>query len=425
MEYDVARLDTPRLMIGSLLAAVLILATSSVSVAMMRPVLEPVPARTRDGVVALSWKLVQTAPSAEWKVQAAQDEDFTRIVSFSPWLDARTDSYILPIPPGVVYLRLGVRFGPNETTAWSDIYTTYQEDDWRTYSRFQQSVSDLVDRKYPVAFIPGMGGRGSDWIDWGLYDRFEKNGFPTSILAGYDFPVNYQDVLASSRDLAGFVQELRSRSYGRDQIDLVSYSLGGLTARAYICSVSQPAVRRYISVATPHQGVRALQYWNGLDALPTGTTVQKLLSRGLQKFYELKGGSVVDLMSPVISDLSPDSSLINRLETDCNDQAVEYHVIYGEIYVELTQNFFHVTVTSSRFNLGDLVVDADSASTIPGRKVIRHRFTSSYRWNLVPRFLDTDWYLDPVPEIGEPAYWHGGIMHQSEVQEEIIRILTK
>jgi len=74
---------------------------------------------------------------------------------------------------------------------------------------------------------------------------------------GFNYPW-FSTVHASAGRLARFCDDVR-RETGATQVDLVAHSLGGLVAMEYLHDGGRAAVRRVVTIASPHAGVA----WRG------------------------------------------------------------------------------------------------------------------------------------------------------------------
>lgn len=103
----------------------------------------------------------------------------------------------------------------------------------------------------PVVFIHGYMQNRVNFL--GLARALTKAHLGP--LYGFNYPFT-SDIVASAKRLARFVEGVRKET-GRPQVDLVAHSLGGLVALEYIHSdEGRASVRRCITVASPHAGVK-------------------------------------------------------------------------------------------------------------------------------------------------------------------------
>lgn len=103
----------------------------------------------------------------------------------------------------------------------------------------------------PVVLVHGYLGTSAAWL-W-LAWRLRRDGFGTVTA------VNYRsvggDLHAAARKLAATVERLVGES-STDRVDLVTHSLGGLVARAYLRENGGAHVRRLVTLGAPHQGTK-------------------------------------------------------------------------------------------------------------------------------------------------------------------------
>jgi pimeloyl-ACP methyl ester carboxylesterase len=74
---------------------------------------------------------------------------------------------------------------------------------------------------------------------------------------GFNYPW-FASVHANARRLARFCDAVR-RETGKDRVDLVAHSLGGLVAMEYLHDAGPGRVRRLVTIASPHAGIA----WRG------------------------------------------------------------------------------------------------------------------------------------------------------------------
>lgn len=78
----------------------------------------------------------------------------------------------------------------------------------------------------------------------------------------YNYSPFTRDLRVTARHLARRVEELCERT-GRDRVDLVGHSLGGLVGRYYVQRLGGEArVRTLITLGTPHSGTRIAPFMN-------------------------------------------------------------------------------------------------------------------------------------------------------------------
>lgn len=107
--------------------------------------------------------------------------------------------------------------------------------------------------KDPVLMVHGYFlGEGPTW-EW-MQNRLIDNGWPSEFL----YRIEFDDGVGCNPDhahqIAGMVQLIRMQT-GRDKIDLLSHSMGGLDTRYYIkylCGYRY--VKDYVSIAGAHKG---------------------------------------------------------------------------------------------------------------------------------------------------------------------------
>jgi triacylglycerol lipase len=112
-------------------------------------------------------------------------------------------------------------------------------------------------RARPVILIHGWGANRSCLYPLGWYLR--SKGFDR--VFGFNF-VSVPSIEELAEQLKDFVEEIRKCcDSGRQTVDLVAHSLGGLAARIYLQELGGAMhVDRCITIATPHYGTYS-SYW--------------------------------------------------------------------------------------------------------------------------------------------------------------------
>ncbi|MFJ8694591.1 esterase/lipase family protein [Streptomyces roseolilacinus] len=106
----------------------------------------------------------------------------------------------------------------------------------------------------PVVLLHGLSDNRSVFVP--LHRALARDG-TRHVRAVNHSPLTL-DLRAAARRLTGHVDELRART-GRDEVDLVGHSLGGLVARYYVQRLGGAAhVRTVVTLGTPHGGTSAL-----------------------------------------------------------------------------------------------------------------------------------------------------------------------
>jgi hypothetical protein len=80
-----------------------------------------------------------------------------------------------------------------------------------------------------------------------------------------NFPAAFTDIETYVRELAPYIERLCEGS-GQEQVVLVAHSMGGLAARAYLCSHGAKRVRKLITIASPHHGTVHARLGSGANA---------------------------------------------------------------------------------------------------------------------------------------------------------------
>ncbi|HLM04840.1 MAG TPA: alpha/beta fold hydrolase [Blastococcus sp.] len=105
------------------------------------------------------------------------------------------------------------------------------------------------DEPGPVLLVPGYGG-GTGALQL-LADRLTAAGRDATVV---DLPGDGTGDLGASADLLGEAVTAALARSGRDSVDLVGYSAGGLVARLWVADGNGGDVRRVLTLGTPHHG---------------------------------------------------------------------------------------------------------------------------------------------------------------------------
>lgn len=116
----------------------------------------------------------------------------------------------------------------------------------------------------PVVLVSGFANNPSGWDAW--VRSLVADGFQVFV---FHVPRNgLGDMHAASRALAAYIGQVRFAS-GRDQVDLVGFSEGGLLARMAVAEDGARAgVDEIVTMATPHNGLEYASLIDHLDWLP-------------------------------------------------------------------------------------------------------------------------------------------------------------
>ena len=102
----------------------------------------------------------------------------------------------------------------------------------------------------PVLLVHGHNGTERDWDHW--KPVLEREGWQPKAISLVTDDWN-AEALA---DQVGMHAEALARSTGRDKIDVVAHSLGGLATRHYIkFRGGDKRIRRLVTLGTPHHGI--------------------------------------------------------------------------------------------------------------------------------------------------------------------------
>lgn len=424
------------------------LLNSRVWSAPVKPDLRGIKPVSRDGVVWAVWDIVSHQPPLEWIVQASADSLFTKIVSSSGWIQPKVGSFLLPVPRGEVFVRVGSREAGAQKIAWSATKRSdqqdnvYHQDITEIANQYGQSKSRLINPAYkrPVVFIHGLGGRPEDWQDQArgrdYIQLLRDHGYPAGFIrayhyADYNFDGAYDafgDLWGIWRDLPSLIKQLQKldrQNGGKGKVDIVGFSLGGLVGRTYLKNLAaNPGVGKLITIATPHLGANWLSPWQGLQKKPFGLELQKAIAVLVKEFYPNQARPL-DLEGQALSQLVPNSTFFHWLNNEAPPGQVEYHLLYGDLRVKFSQDLFHLKFVSEEYSLGDLVVGTSSASTLPDYEPELYPYRSSHHWSIKPIKKGIGWAYQLEVDLPELRYWHSSLPGQPEVKKMVLKILTQ
>jgi triacylglycerol lipase len=105
------------------------------------------------------------------------------------------------------------------------------------------------DRPGPVLLVPGYGGSTASLQP--LATRLTAAGRKATVVA---LPGDGTGDLRTSADALGRAVEAARKGTGGQAVDLVGYSAGGLIARLWVADGHEDAVRRVVTLGSPHHG---------------------------------------------------------------------------------------------------------------------------------------------------------------------------
>jgi triacylglycerol lipase len=105
--------------------------------------------------------------------------------------------------------------------------------------------------KDPILFVHGFSSNGSVWDT--MADRFAGDGWPRSHLDAWEYDSGGSN-LTTARRLAGEVERLLAAT-GREKVDVVTHSMGGLPARLFLKELGGTSrVDAWVSLGGPNHG---------------------------------------------------------------------------------------------------------------------------------------------------------------------------
>jgi pimeloyl-ACP methyl ester carboxylesterase len=211
-------------------------------------------------------------------------------------------------------------------------YNWWGDDSGPTHADNPEGTGDIVkgnvifdpwtgkDSLDPVILIPGIMGSWYDaddgWIIMtvgntmdNLRDAFLENGYEKD-KTYFEFPYQWRDSnVISAHRLKLKIDEVKNKT-GKNKVDIVAYSMGGLVARFYIESTAyENDVDQLVFMGTPHRGApKDYVTWEG--AIFTGQI--RLLMKQIFTFEARVAGYGSDLLSyirnkvPSTEELLPD-----------------------------------------------------------------------------------------------------------------------
>jgi triacylglycerol lipase len=107
--------------------------------------------------------------------------------------------------------------------------------------------------RQPVVFVHGLGGSAADWSP--VLARLRADGWIDRELAA----ASYSSAISNTSIAAQLSERIDSvlMATGWDKVDLVTYSMGGLSSRYYLKSLGGAAsVDAWVSIAGPNHGTQ-------------------------------------------------------------------------------------------------------------------------------------------------------------------------
>ena len=132
----------------------------------------------------------------------------------------------------------------------------------------------------PVLLVPGWGDTAADLFP--LRERMRRAGWPGAHLS----VLTFANSVGSNEEHAAEIDQAIARLLehtGREQVDIVAHSMGGLAVRLLLAEEGVRSVRRVVFLGTPHRGtVTALiARGDGGDEMVPGSEFLEGLNRGL------------------------------------------------------------------------------------------------------------------------------------------------
>lgn len=130
-------------------------------------------------------------------------------------------------------------------------------------------------KKTPVVFVPGHGMSSRSWNS--LINYLCESGYPKEFLRAIHLTPNHgPNIEAAEKQIAPFVEKfladvnryLAAAQLGvqpKTKVDIVSHSMGAMSARWYAAKIRPERVRTWVSLAGANHGSNALCAYVGRD----------------------------------------------------------------------------------------------------------------------------------------------------------------
>ncbi len=317
----------------------------------------------------------------------------------------------------------------------------------------------------PILLIHGYDGSPESWEESGFRPALLAHGAEPELVRLFRAHDNQADIreitarlMRSETDdreaLQSQIARLSEASVARGgpaKVTLVAHSMGGLVARYYLSratpdewgTVNEGLVERLITIATPHQGVWLAQ----VTRLVTRESIIMKVLQGLERLRLVRGVPSQELAqldyevqalqeraqaeempiltqgyfdSPAVRQLVPGSAFLQQLNAPGTfPPTVESTVIWGDVQVTASVRWGPLLLWERAVSLGDLLIPADSASTIPPATPARFLFLWKRHYEVhinqpAVAAYDLNEYLPPVS--------HSNLLRSSEVQSLVARL---
>ena len=172
--------------------------------------------------------------------------------------------------------------------------------------------------RYPLLLIHGLNCR-DDWIFsyWGpMTDLLRAHGAAV-YLSGQDA---WGGVPGNARALLRRGEEILAET-GREKLNLIAHSKGGLEARYLISTLGfAPRAASLTTICTPHRGSRAAAEWLERER------VCRVVGRGLERFWRARGDRDPDFWAAAAA-LTPEA--MERFNRENPDSPLVYYKSWG------------------------------------------------------------------------------------------------
>jgi pimeloyl-ACP methyl ester carboxylesterase len=318
----------------------------------------------------------------------------------------------------------------------------------------------------PILLIHGYDGTPESWDTSGFRAALIEAGAEPALIRLFRAHNNQADIREIAARLGRHeteepdalesqiarLSEASVAQGGPEKVTLVAHSMGGLVARYYLSrrtpdewgTVNEGLVARLITIATPHQGVWLAQvtrlvspdalimrFLRALErlGLVRGTPAQELAQldhevRVLQERVqaeEMPIGTQGYFDSPAVRQLVPGSPFLQQLNAPGSFPAdVESTLIWGDVQVTGSVRWGPLLLWERALSLGDLLIPADSASTLPIARPAHHPFLWKRHYEIhvnqpAVAAYDLNEFLPPVS--------HSNLLRNREVQALVARLV--
>lgn len=379
--------------------------------------------------------VVPTVTQSVWGDYNPATNTYPVTLTASPTGGTGTYSYLWSTSSVVYTTELNVIAG--QTVSGTVTVTSGSQNQVRNWSVTSPAAPSGYPKR-PIILIHGIGGAPGDWIDNGInsyllgsnYTSNQINIFEYGFLGGL---YNYQgDINGIGSRLPSLIDQASSQSLsmgGDGKVDILGFSMGGVVGRQGLVASPSVAlkVNKFINIGVPNLGSYIAAFFgseNYLDPNPVGMlgfAKNAILSKVLEIF---KGGEQpLSLNSLAAQQLTVGSGFLENLNFQTLPGNVKTYAIHSNEKITLKQKIFFLEL-NAELELGDLVVDKSSGSTIPGSSALSYRYEEQPQ---VDVHLLRGAFASEYNFVGDPRgmkYFHNNLLTQPDVRSRILEILN-